>query len=359
MDLGFRSELNSGLFERKESSKTQDMIKYKGYTEVNFFVKSVFAVLFLTSCIKDGSGDCFVVIRFEYNYNMLNSNAFGDQADTIFLFIFDEQGRLVRRIDDGGKQITNEYTIALNDLPASDYQFVVWAKGNQYKKAQSDFILPAARYETSGIDMQYAVLKTESGKYGYAMNNLLVGYTPVRHVNSSTQNVVTVETKKVNNTVRVVLIDRKNNALEKDSYRISIEDPQGNGLIKYDYSVLPESGSITYRPYYKEKIEPERAEMIHPGLDADNAIVSELALSRIIDDPDISLTIRDQNDEVVMRYRLIDLIKLVELNERRLGWSFQEYLDRQDKYSITLYIDKLISTIIINGWVINDAQIDF
>lgn len=42
-------------------------------------------------------------------------------------------------------------------------------------------------------------------------------------------------------------------------------------------------------------------------------------------------------------------------------WSLQEYLDRQDEYVITLFFDNdkwMDVTIIINGWVVNNVNIN-
>lgn len=97
--------------------------------------------------------------------------------------------------------------------------------------------------------------------------------------------------------------------------------------------------------------------------------VAELTVSRLVDrDWSVNskpmLTIRKvENGELVARIPIIDYALLVKGNYNR-AMSDQEYLDRQDEYNMTFFLDEnshwLATTIIINSWrvVLNPTDLN-
>ncbi len=335
----------------------QSLIKFSGL---------LLSFLLLSSCIKEDFDDCTTDIRFDFSYNMLNSNTFGEQVDEITLYIFDEKGVLLRTLHDEGDHITNDYVIQLTDLPKGNYQFVAWAQSNELTHESANFKFPMLTPGTSTIDEVKATLQRMENNttFNSNLNNLLVGYVPTRLTDKATHKEVIIPTKKVNNTIRVILIDKSENAITTDDFKVRIEERDGNGIINYNYDVISD-GPITYTPFYYEKTTLREDEFDHKIPEEQfNAVATEFAFSRIIENHDIRLIVENKNNEIVVDESLLDLIRLLK-SEGYLpdDMTFQEYLDRKDHFSITLYVSGdtstwLNATIIINGWVINLIDIE-
>ena len=88
-----------------------------------FFLIAVFVIFTISSCVKEDDGNCGLTVRFEYTYNILSVDALKNQVDEVYLYIFGEDGILV-------KQYTNATTppnynsIRLTDLRSGNYHFV-------------------------------------------------------------------------------------------------------------------------------------------------------------------------------------------------------------------------------------------
>lgn len=332
----------------------QSLIKFSGLLLVLFL---------LGSCIKEDFDDCTTDIRFDFSHNMLNSNAFGEQVDEVTLYIFDENGVLLRTLHDEGKHITNNFQFQITDLYKGNYQFVAWAQSNEFTDESANFLFPTLTPGTSTLnDVKATLQRIESNNtFSSKLNNLLVGYVPTRLTDRATHKNVLIPTKKVNNTVRVILID-DNDAVTTDDFKVRIEERDGNGVINYNYEILP-NDPLTYTPYYYEKTTAKDSEVISPE-EKEKALTAEFAVSRLMNGHDIRLIVESKDGTLAIDKNLLDLIELAELEGNVSKWSFQEYLDRQDEFSITFYIHEensswLTTTIIINGWVINDVPIDF
>lgn len=343
------------------------MIQNKRKYPVKLFALTVSFILCMSSCINDSLEDCVTNIRFNYSYNMLNSNAFGDQVDEVTLYIFDEAGVLIQTIHDQGDHITNDYVIQMKakDLAYGKYQFVVWAQNNKFQEAASNFLFPEMKPGQSTIDELKASLKLieNSPVFDSNLNNLLVGYAPTQFVNQSTHSNILIDTKKITNKVRVVLVETAEIESSRGDYKIRIEDTDGNGTINYNYEVIKDK-NISYLPYYYDIVYPREGDFgIGKPMEKDNVITAEFALSRLIEENNIRLIIENKDGKSIMDKSLLDFIRLLEQEENTTKWSFQEYLDRQDQYSITIYVNGETSTwlqvvVIINGWVLNLIDIE-
>lgn len=321
--------------------------------------------ILLNACIKEDMDDCATFIHIDYTHNVLNSNAFGEQVDEVTLYVFDEKDILVHTVHDQGKHITNNYTIQLTDLPRGNYQFVAWAQNNEHTNEQANFTFPALTPGRSILNELTARLKVtpDTRLFNSNLNNLLVGHVPAQYVNQSTHNRITIPVKKITNTVRIVLIETGDKELSTDNYNIRIEELQGNGIINSMYEVMPDD-KITYAPYYFEKKTARDGEYDKNNpAEQDKALAAEFALSRLIDGHNIRLIAENKEGDRQMDVDLLEIIKLAELEGNASKWSFQEYLDRQDHYSITFYVNNgkftlMNATIIINGWVVNLVDIE-
>ncbi len=192
------------------------------------------------------------------------------------------------------------------------------------------------------------------------LNNLLIGAIRAEITDGPQTQEIKVGLKKVNKKIRVVLLPyRGGSKLDVADYTFSIVDEIGNGHLSYDYSLL-EDEQITYRPYYAANIVPKHSEVLNPE-EIDRAAVVEINTSRLWEENNPRLIIASKtNDKEIVSVSLPWFFSLAEM-EGHKKWSLQEYLDRQDEYVITLFLQDggtwAQTIIIINGWVINNIPI--
>lgn len=323
---------------------------------------ALFFALGLSSCIDEETEDCgsMVKVFFDYSYNMLSINALEEQADQLHLYVFDVNGKLVQQKGSIGQNLSNNYSEVFPNLELGKYTLVAWAKSSNLTGANSDFSIPELVVGTSTLNELTYYLKRESGVQNVELNNFLVGYKEIEVSEKNGNVLATINLKKVNKKVRVVLMPYTGGTeLDVNKYDFRIIDNVGNGHVNYDYSLLSDE-AITYLPYYAANVFPQPSEVLDPT-EVDKAAVVEINTSRIVDANKAKLLITNkEGGEVIMNVNLPWFLSLTGMESHK-NWSLQEYLDRQDEYVITLFFNDetwLSTTIIINGWVINNIDIE-
>ena len=328
------------------------MDKNKTYLPLLLVVLMVIATF---SCISENDDDCGITVRFAYNHNILSADALRNQVDEVTLYIFDNNGILAQ-------QYTNAASspiIRLADLKSGHYHFVAWAQSNHITSDQSYFSIPKLKAGVSSIDeLTYRMKREASGFQRHELNNFLVGMSKVMIGDDDSH--FTVELKKVTNKIRVVLLPyAPGGKLDVADYEFSIIDKVGNGHINYDYTLLPDK-KIKYLPYYAANLEPNDTGALLPG-EIDRAAVVEINTSRLLEAnaPHLCI-IEKEGGRKIVSMNLPWAISLIGI-ENSHKWSLQEYLDRQDNYTIILYFNDsnwMNFNIIINGWAINAKEIE-
>lgn len=328
---------------------------------IKMILFSLVGISIISSCIKDDIEPCKLKISFSYSYNMLSSNALANQADLLRLYIFDKKDILVGQYDIQRSSSNDNFNIEIDTPETGEYSFAVWAKSNSSTNPEADFEIPNLTVEKSTIDDLNYLMKRNEGIRKEALNNFLVGFTKANIQQSAGTQSVEISLKKVTKKIRLVLLpySGSSNPIDVNNYEFYIKDDVGNGHVNYDYSLLPDQ-PIIYYPYYKANITPKEGEIPLPG-DIDRAIAVEISTSRIMEAHQARLYVTSKSDKhVIADINLPWIFSLTEMEEHK-EWSLQEYLDRQDEYVITLFIDGNTwnsSTIVINGWVVNLVEID-
>ena len=321
---------------------------------------TVIMIMANSSCTKEDMSNCKVVVGFIYDYNILSANALENQADQVNLYVFGEDNILVQQCTSGSESLTNDFNMKLLGLKAGKYRFVAWAKSTKLSNEQADFKVPSFKVNVSSINDLIYVLKRESGIQQHELNNMLVGVTEAEINYDKDLLNVSVNLKKVNHKIRIVILPVTPEAeLDVADYEFSVIDKSGNGRINYDYNVLPDE-QIIYRPYYAANLELDDIGIIEQQ-EINKAAVVEINTSRIMEAnaPRLHIVKKANNKEIVS-LNLPKLFSLTKMEDHR-EWSLQEYLDRQDSYTITLFFNNdtwMSGVIIINGWVINETEID-
>lgn len=312
----------------------------------------------LTGCIKDDLSDCPInedpepdpepttgTLRLALTYTMHNTqengryiDLFNEQVRKVDVFVFDEAGQFLQQItEEAAPQFAENYTKEI-ELPAGDYQFVVW--GNHY---EDETVHNCAEEGHLLEDGRMTLLQTSQGSNQIEMltDSLFHGYTPEKvTVVEGTDQVVPIDLMKNRNDVRVVVRWREKGMAEGFCLRPehaknitatlidnnATHDFQNNVVEKQEVTYLPGRFAEWYNPLFHGEMDVYPTEQEYTYV----ADFSQLRLMK--DNQEARLVIR-QDDKVVYDHSLMDLITRLE------QYQTQEALDREDRYLIELLFE--------------------
>lgn len=342
------------------------------------------AMLMVTSCdvIYDEEGDCSVNyrVRFIDNMNLKFADAFDDEMASVTLFAFDENGTLVWKKTESGSQLKTEngekYAMDINDLGAGSYHLVVWG-GLDNSKSFSAPSLEVGRAKLEDLTCSLNRSKVKQNGYDIVSEDLEALFHGMSDITipetnePGTYNYDIQLTKDTNN-VTVVLQQLNGESLDPDIYDFEIE--ADNGHLNHDNGLLNDEEPFKYKAWNLDAGEAsiERVKKMNGSLSRvsseTSAVVADLTIARIVlNDWTLytrpRLTVNNkETGETVLSIPLIDYALLVRGNYSNVT-SDQEYLDRQDKYNMTFFLNDgkwMSSEIIINSWriVLNDDELN-
>lgn len=311
-------------------------------------------------------------LKFRYDMNLLFANAFHTQVGSVTVYAYDKQGKLAWTKSEKGKALANEdYTMDLNDVPPGEYDLVAWCGLDNDGQRPESFIVPQ---QTAGSSMRHEIncrmeRKYEPGGDAYSDTDLYPLFHGTTHVKiedrsaiTENRNVVyTLPVMKDTNTVRVILQQLSGEDMSVEGFTFRIED--NNGHMNHDNS-LRDDEMITYKEWNAET--GEAGIVLGDGARSEDTkikvAIADLTVARLMTDHPMYLTIRNPKGEIAARIPLVDYALLVKEQYPR-KMTDQEYLDRQDHYTLTFFLDKsqkwLGTSIIINSWrvVLNRPEV--
>ena len=310
---------------------------------------AVLLLVSLSSCMKDDLEDCGVKIRFRYTYNMKNADAFIEEVSAVKVWLFDEAGKLVEVF--GKQQLEQDPVLRLPHQPEGSYTLVAMAKSGDETGEYADFEVPDLS-PGAPIDSLWARLqRDERSTNTCCLNTWLMGMLAVELTGEAQQ--LVMDMMKCTHRLRILLVPITEEApVDADSFDFWIEGR--NGWLAYDATTYREE-PIVYRPYYQTVIRESKSGSRQENV-VHQAIVAELSTSRLIYElePRLKIRHREQNMEF-MDINLTGLLSLQAIQEHQQEWSRQEYLDRQDEYTLTFLMDGstwMQGKIIVNGWAL-------
>ena len=308
------------------------------------------ALLFSTSCksvIFDDEGDCTVnyLLKFRYDKNLKWADAFSNEVKSVRLYVFDENGTLVKEIDDRGSGLADpDYAVNL-DLPAGRYHLMAWC-GVDNEGAAPQFEVPVATVGSTRPEaLTCRLLRQSDATYPAYIDDrhqfMFHGELDVDLPDDQEGGdyVYTMYLTKDTNHIRIVLQHLSGKDLDANDFEFKIED--ANGWYAHDNSLLRDE-TITYLPFNKTSAE---AGILRDGLVKTKTAVADLSVGRMMADRQrgMILTITNPDGKVIARIPVIDYALLAkdyyELAYNR-PMSDQELLDREDEYVMTFFIDE-------------------
>ena len=325
--------------------------------------------LLSTSCedsfIFDYEGDCSVRyhIQFSYDMNMKFANAFAHEVTSVSLYAFDESGKLAYQAHEQGDTLaTPGYGMTL-EMNEGTYDLLAWCGvGNG-----ESFAIPEAIVGVTTIEeMKCRMHRTHTNGQAYVdedLRPLFHGQKRITIENTPGTHYETMYLTKNTNTVRVVLQHLSGEDVNPDNFTFEIQD--FNGYMNYDNTLLDDE-LIVYQPWSVSSGSADVNADIYTATRGDkvNVALAEMTIGRLCIGHNPVLVVRNvESQEVILSIPLIDYALLVKGNYNR-EMKNQEYLDRQDEYNLTFFLDQsgswISSVIIINSWrvVFNNEVID-
>lgn len=325
----------------------------------------ILTLIFLLSCTKEPTNECFPGVRIRYRYVLNNQyeNLFENNVESITTYIFDKDSLYYGRFSDMGQHLSNSY---VKDIPleVGKYTIISWggAMESSYSVGEiidqdkhtfrpvldigkthiSDFRIMLNNYQEGAEDDLYVVEKPTDLFYG----KLDINVEP-----SSFAKVENIELIKNTNHIKVIIDGTENLPIQpkrrndngyvwapEEDLPLHVYCVAKNGRYAYDNSIAEYARSLTYVP---------------PIIEINNnRIVVEMTVMRLVlgDSPKLIVNEPSTNTNLVNE-NIIDQILT------NPSYNTQTDLDREDTYVFEVKIERDLSvTVFINGWEIVDLD---
>lgn len=316
-----------------------------------FPVLAVFCLAGLASCdyIHDELPLCRHTLRFVYRHNIKHADAFAyemvnqEREKNVRLYIYDDKGAfLSSRLIEGEELKKNE--INLSELAPGNYHLLAWAGLNE-----TDYTWTEPTAGATIEDFRMAV-KAAENRVDRELSGLFQGeldYTIPAGGATDTEFPLVKNTNKI----RFILIDaNRGTELSKDAFDFVITTTNSD-LDAHNEPLADKR--ITWLPYLQQV---EKVKTSGNETTAYEAVCTELNTLRLIDNNTGTLRIRYASEEKpFINVNLTELLKLTQIASHKLPG--QEYLDRQDEYVITAYVDIVggrahCFEVVVDDWII-------
>lgn len=335
------------------------------------------ALCTLNACnaIYDYEGDCEATytLKFTYDRNLKWANAFANEVQSVRLYAFDQNGTLRKEWNDAGDNLANpDYAINLG-LPAGKYRLVAWCGIDNPEVQKQHFAVAQTQTDHSALDELNCRINRQYDNYNTAFSDnrlefLFHGAMDVElpEDNDGGDYSYTMSLTKNTNHIRIILQQLSGEATDANQFDFAIED--NNGLYNHDNSLLDDE-RLTYRAYATfngsaglGKEENTRA-LVYV-----NGAIADLSTGRLMAENKKStyLTIHNPRGEEIASVPIIQYILLSKAyyeEAYRHKMDEQEFLDREDEFVLTFFLDEnqhwISTSILIHSWriVLQDADI--
>ena len=281
---------------------------------------------------------CEFRLYFKYDYNMKFADAFQHEVDFVTLFFCDQEGNFLflRRIEKS--ELDERNSIAL-DMEPGTYQVVSWAGLDKGSYAWND-PAEASRVVERAQDVKVRTLREDDTTQPNELHPLwhsLDTFTVTRDMPEEK----VISLAKNTNKLRVVLQNVMGEDMDVNNFSFRIV--ADNGYMDYDNSLLDDD-TISYLPYHTESVDiaAGSADDQINGKPANQYVaVAELNTLRLMAGENYRLIVRHKDwENDVLNVNLNQYLLLTQMEGHDI--SAQEYLDRQDEYSIVFFLTPII-----------------
>ena len=320
----------------------------------SFLLHIICIVALFSSCdwVNDDLSDCptGTWLKISYTYNILNVDAASTQVGDITILAFDKNDKYVDRLDVDSITLHQGYCMVRLPFPEETYHLLIWGgiSGYQYQLPN----LKAGQTERKSLNISLAC--DNKNQFNRKLNALF--HSSLENITISEEyQVITAGLVKNTNYFSCILQDENNLPLRQEDFAFTLEST--NGVI--DYTNTPVGTTPTcYLPYRQElSLTSEQIPIIHARLNT----------LRIMKGDDTTLSIKHtRSGKTILHLPLTQYLLLSKNYPNNIGdISDQEYLDREDSYTLMFFIQSSdtgiprIPTMKVNDWIIrlNDSEL--
>ena len=321
----------------------------------------IWTLLFLlagsfTSCnvLTEEEQDCALYVRFKYDMNMKFADAFQNAVNSVTLYAFKDGILAYQRTEEGELLKQNGYRMRIDEIPYREkhkYDYISWAG----EPDNESFTIPVLTVGKSTKEDLFCQLnRAGNGVVSDDLEDLFHGMANGqdygRSASSAAEDEVLIPLTKNTNNIRIVLQHLSGKPVDVNKLNFTITDK--NGLMNYDNMLLGED-VITYKAWHKAQGSAGIGEQQEGVITEVNLALADLTVARLMADEEPILVVTNDEEEMVIRIPLVDYALLY----KRLRYEDmpdQEFLDRQDEYNMTFFLDEnykwINQFIYINSW---------
>jgi len=364
---------NNTDYKRKQSKTLMNRLSTR-QTIHNVIAACILLTVALSSCdsaIYDNEGDCTThhYVRFVYDYNMLNADAFAGNVKSVALFAFDTESHVLVKqwrcnIPDMAEP---GWMLSVDVTPGATYDLLAWCG---IDSDPAGFTLPeTVPGVTTRDELTCTLLHDGQGTLDNDYPLSPMWYGRLDNVTftdaEGTVQVETIKLTKDTNNIFIALQNLSGETMQEGLFEFTITD--NTGLLSADNIPFSDNTAVTFRPYHTALGYAQYDPSVYYG---DNAgkqtktetdgkgnlcvAIAELSTNRLMADSKAVLQVRRTDTGAnVFSLPLIDLALAIKGYQNRMMGD-QEFLDRQDSYNMTFFLDKSQSwagaVIMINSW---------
>lgn len=290
------------------------------------------------SLIYDEEGDCDYRIRFVFEKHLHESDAFAYEVNAVTLYLVnDETGEIVWQKSESGPELkTGHYRMTIPDdqIPEGQYSMIAWCG-----EGPGEHFTVAEHTHFTGLKCRLERNHEPVVGRAYCNRNLKRLYHGrlhgVRLAADVAQREFTVPLTKDTNDITVLLQNLDGEPIGPDDFTYQIID--ANGHMDWDNSILPDE-EIVYRPHNLTfgLAQPLQAPASRATI-AQPVAFAEFSVARMMADRDMRLVIIDAKGDTTANFPLINYALMVK-GTNNLKYDDQDFLDRQDKFDLTLFM---------------------
>lgn len=289
-----------------------------------------------------------VSLRFVYDYNMEYANAFPSKVHCLTLYVYDGEGNYVATFTEKTDVLKDENYRMKIDLEPGDYSMVAYGGVACDDRSFTVIDEPTdAADKLTALSVQMSHNELTSDKL---LHDFFYGKLDVT-VEENNYKDETVYMMKNTNNIRIILQQMNGMPVsDKDfTFRIVNDD---NTLFAHDNSLI-ENGAVTYMPWAQGQRTVGDGE---EGTGKVTVAYAEFSTSRLtVGNHPRLVIVNNETGEDVLNIPLNDYLLLLK-SDRYADMTDQEYLDRENEWSMIFFLDKnhlwVDAQIIINDWVV-------
>lgn len=313
--------------------------------------------------INDDIPECPAHLRvsFVYDYNLDFADAFSKQVESVNVWAFDQHGSLVWSGSASGEELKQEGFAMETSLGEGIYDFVAWCGLLDNDDFELQTYTPATKEE---LEVKLKTIAENEANVSKSHFKRLFNGTKLRYnyrVDPQKPSVQTAEIELMKDTkdIRIMLMHLDGSPIENRDFSATIT--YADSWYEWNNDIIAGCPTVTYEPWNVKYGQTDRPGKANPG-DADSAaaLLFEFSTARLMEGGDAMLTIhRNWDDRNIVNIRLIDFLLMVR-GHYEID-SDQEYLDRQDDYSMIFFLDAAstwyeAAGIYINSWAVVPPQ---